>query len=56
MKHNKLTVSSEGVFLNETEIKNCTAIDIKNLNPKTPFEVAIHIDVVDVEIKYDAKV
>ena len=53
---NKLKITPEGaVLLNGAEVKWCRRLDIKNIDPLNGMEVALHIDVDEVDVNYKVK-
>lgn len=48
----KLSVSRDGVFLDGVEIKHCTQVDIKNINPIGDITALLHVYVDEVDVKY----
>lgn len=51
----KLTVNANGVWLDEHEIKNCTQVDIKNINPVDNIQVLLHLTVDEVDVQYHSE-
>ena len=50
----KLTVNHDGVFLDEQKIKNCTQVDVKNINAITEAEVVLHVYVDEADIQWQS--
>ena len=51
----KLTVNHDGVWMDEKKIKNCTQIDIKNINPIDTIQVVLHLEVDEVDVQYHSE-
>lgn len=51
----KLKVSPKGVWLDNQEVKGCTQVDIKNINPIKDIEVLLHLTVDEVDVRYHSK-
>lgn len=50
---NSLKISPAGVYLNGVEIPCCSSVNIKNINPIDPMEVAITISVYEIDVNYE---
>lgn len=49
----KLTISKEGVFLDETPIPGVVSAEIKNINPGPELmEIALHCVVHEIDVQY----
>lgn len=52
----KLTVSKEGVLLDDQAIRHCTQVDIKNISFNSEgMEVALHVFVQEADIQWKIK-
>lgn len=48
----EVCINSKGVFVDGTEIKNVTRVDVINLNPVTDMEVVLHITANKIEVNH----
>ena len=48
----RLIVKNGEIVLDGIKIKQCSQIDLKNINPGSPMEVVLHVDVDEVDIRY----
>lgn len=48
----KLTINSNGVFLDDVEIPRCLSVDIKNISQTERMEVVLHVHIDEADIQF----
>ena len=48
----KLTINSNGVFLDDVEIPRCLSVDIKNISQTERMEAVLHVVVDETDVQF----